>query len=77
MALYKYADFIATSQDAAFDQLNNPSTAAPWPGIYRCHACGHEIAIAHGHTLPPQNHHQHRPGQGAIQWRLVVSHRAY
>lgn len=77
MALYKYAAFISTSQDAAFDQLTNPSTAAPWPGIYRCHACGHEIAIASGHTLPPQNHHQHRPGLGPIQWRLVVSHKKY
>ena len=77
MALYKYADFLEPSQDAAFDRLNDPSTAAPWPGIYRCHACGHEIAIAAGHTLPPQNHHQHRPGLGSIQWRLVVSHKRY
>jgi hypothetical protein len=74
MALYKYGVYLAVSQDAAFDQLNNPNTPAPWPGIYRCHACGHEIAIAQGHHLPPQNHHQHRPGVGGIQWRLVVSH---
>jgi len=77
MALYKYAEFIEISKDAAFDQLNVPSTAAPWPGIYRCHVCGHEIAIAQGHTLPPQNHHQHAYGAGPIQWRLVVSHKKY
>lgn len=77
MALYKYTAFIAQSDDTAFDQLNEPSTSAPWPGIYRCHACGHEIAIAQGHTLPPQNHHQHRPGIGRIQWRLIVSHQKY
>ncbi len=77
MALYKYSTFIAESEDKAFDQLNSPGTAAPWPGIYGCHVCGHEIAIASGHTLPSQNHHQHNPGQGAIQWRLVVSHKKY
>jgi hypothetical protein len=77
MALYKYGAYIEISQDAAFDQLNTPSTSAPWPGIYRCHACGHEIGIAQGHTLPPQNHHQHTLAQGPIQWRLVVSHKKY
>ena len=77
MALYKYKEFIELSNDEAFDKLISPSTAAPWPGIYRCHACGHEIATAQSHMLPPQNHHQHRPGLGAIQWRLVVSHKKY
>ncbi len=77
MALYKYQAFIEQSNNEAFDQLQEPSAAALWPGIYRCHACGHEIAIAQGHTLPPQNHHQHRPGLGRILWRLVVSHQAY
>jgi len=76
MALYKYATVLEKSEDAAFDQLQRPSAPAPWPGIYRCHACGHEIAIAQGHALPPQNHHQHKPGIGAIQWRLVASHAA-
>jgi hypothetical protein len=77
MALYKHAAFIEQSNDDAFDKLTEPGTAAPWPGIYRCHACGHEIAIAMSHTLPSQNHHQHRPGLGRIQWRLVVSHKKY
>ena len=77
MALYKYSQFLEKSEHEAFDQLSAPSTAAPYPGIYRCHACGHEIAIASGHILPPQNHHQHRLGIGPIQWRLVVSHKGY
>jgi hypothetical protein len=77
MALYKYPVYVEQTNDAAFDQLINPSTPAPWPGIYRCHACGHEIAIASGHALPPQNHHQHRVGLGPIQWRLVASHKSY
>lgn len=75
MAVYKYARFLRRSISAAFDKLVEPSKPAPWPGIYRCHACGHEIAIAGGHALPPQNHHQHAPGLGRIQWRLVVSHK--
>lgn len=77
MALYKYPQFIQKSDHAAFDQLQFPGVVAPWPGIYRCHACGHEIAIAQNHVLPAQNHHQHKPGVGPIQWRLVVSHQAY
>jgi hypothetical protein len=77
MALYKYGQFIGTSSDEAFDKILQPSTAATWPGIYRCEGCGHEIAIAQGHTLPPQNHHQHTSSQGSIRWRLVVSHKKY
>jgi hypothetical protein len=75
MALYKHTAFVDHSDDSAFDKLVEPGAAAPWPGIYRCHGCGHEIAIAASHTLPPQNHHQHLPGQGRIQWRLIVSHK--
>jgi hypothetical protein len=77
VALYKYEQFIEKSSDGAFDKLIEPSNAAPWPGIYRCHSYGHEIGIAQGHNLPPQNHHQHVPGLGCIQWRLVVSHKRY
>jgi hypothetical protein len=77
MALYRYQAFMEHSDDQAFDSLQEPGTPAPWPGIYRCHACGHEIGIAQGHVLPSQNHHQHLPGKGAIRWRLVVSHKKY
>jgi hypothetical protein len=77
MALYKYDAFLEKSQHESFDQLWQPSTVAPYPGLYRCHACGHEIATAAGHVLPPQNHHQHTPLQGPIQWRLIVSHKKF
>lgn len=56
MALYKYGGGLAQSQNAAFDATHTPRTEAPYPGIYRCTSCGDEIAIAGGHTLPPQNH---------------------
>jgi hypothetical protein len=77
MALYKHIGFLEVSTHVAFDQLSAPGTAAPYPGVYRCQACGHEIAIAAGHVLPPQNHHQHTALQGPIQWRLIVSHKAF
>lgn len=72
MALYKYANRLAQSQDAAFDARHTPGTAAPHPGIYRCTSCGDEIAIAGGHILPPQNHRQHNPANGQIRWQLLV-----
>jgi hypothetical protein len=72
MALYKHGTDLTQSTDKAFDQLNGPGTAAPWAGIYKCTSCGDEIAIAGGHILPPQNHRQHDPTKGPIQWRLTV-----
>jgi hypothetical protein len=73
MALYKFPQFLQNTTDSAFDRLNEPGSVAPNPGIYRCEVCAREIAIALGHVLPSQNHHQH-PQQQPIQWRLVVSH---
>jgi hypothetical protein len=72
MALYKYAHLLAPSQDAAFDAVHAPGTLAPHPGIYRCTNCGDEIAIAGGHVLPPQNHRQHSPQNGPVNWRLLI-----
>lgn len=72
MALYKYSQHLTASHDAAFDTTYSPGTTAPHPGIYRCTSCGDEIAIAGGHTLPPQNHRQHSPGSGQIKWQLLV-----
>jgi hypothetical protein len=71
MALYKDAQHLRQISDMAFDQLHGPGVAAPFAGIYKCAGCGHEIAIAYGHTLPPQSHAQHPPGK-PIQWRLLV-----
>lgn len=72
MALYKHGQNLTQTEDAAFDAKSPPGTAATHPGIYRCTACGDEIAIAGGHILPPQNHRQHSPLSGAIQWQLLV-----
>ncbi|MFZ6654032.1 hypothetical protein [Undibacterium sp. TJN19] len=72
MALYKYGQYLLQRNDAAFDAIHSPGTTAPHPGIYRCTNCGDEIAIAGGHTLPPQNHRQHDPYKGKIAWQLLV-----
>lgn len=72
MALYKNGNLLIPSTDQAFDARHSPGTVAPYPGIYRCTSCGDEIAIAGGHILPPQNHRQHAPSNGSIQWQLLV-----
>jgi hypothetical protein len=73
MAYYKHPEFLQTNIHAIFDTLLEPSTEAPQAGIYCCEACAHEIGIAKGHKLPPQNHHQHAAGAGPIRWRLIVA----
>ncbi len=72
MALYRYSQFIALSQHAAFNALHNPGVIAPHSGIYRCEGCAREVASNSGDPLPPQNHHVHPPTLGAVQWRLIV-----
>lgn len=72
MALYKYGNELKQSDHTAFDVIYAPGDVAPNAGIYRCVNCGDEIGIAKGHQLPPQNHHQHRPGVGPIRWKLLV-----
>ena len=72
MALFKYQDRLKQTSDVAFDARYHPGTAAPYPGIYRCTSCNDEIAIAGGHTLPPQNHRQHSPLAGQILWQLMI-----
>lgn len=72
MAWYKHQQFLESNQHGNFDKLHSPGEAALDAGIYRCEACGDEIGIAKGHILPPQNHHQHAPGVGAIKWRMIV-----
>lgn len=72
MAQYKYGHYLAQIQHTAFDTLHSPGTEAPNAGVYRCTICGDEIGIAKGHTLPPQNHHQHAPGLGPIKWQMLV-----
>lgn len=72
MAQYKHGQYLTQSQHDEFDKRLTPGTPAANAGIYRCAVCGDEIGIAKGHTLPPQNHHQHAPGHGPIQWQLLV-----
>jgi hypothetical protein len=74
MATYKFLRLLSLDHSSKFDDLHDPGVIAPYPGIYRCEECGKEIAIAHSHTLPPGDRHQHALGQGKIRWRLVVSH---
>jgi hypothetical protein len=75
MALYKYDAWLhkANATVEEFDKLYSPGAIVAWSGIYRCHACGHEVVHTVDKPLPPQNHHVHKPGIGAIQWRLVVT----
>jgi hypothetical protein len=71
MALYKYSENLQRSDHANFDVERTPGSDTPDAGIYRCTGCGDEIGIAKGHTLPPQNHHQHSNG-APIRWKLLV-----
>ncbi len=72
MALYKHGQFLAQSQDGAFDALHQPGTQTPHSGIYRCENCRDEVASNVNNPLPPQNHKQHNPNAGPIRWRLIV-----
>lgn len=72
MALFKHGSLLFPSDGSAFDAVYHPGVPAPFSGIYRCTACGDEDACNKGYPLPPQNHRQHRPEQGAIRWQLLV-----
>jgi hypothetical protein len=72
MATYKYAQYLAQTNHAAFDTISTPGTAAPYSGIYRCEGCASEVASNEGQPLPPQNAHQHESHHGSIRWRLIV-----
>jgi len=72
MALYKFGDYLRHSPHALFDEVHAPGTAGPYSGIYRCTACGDEVACNARQPLPPQNHRQHTPAQGSIRWKLLV-----
>jgi hypothetical protein len=66
MATYKFLRLLSLDHKNKFDVLHDPGVNAPYPGIYRCEECGKEIAIAHGHPLPPESHHSHAVGQEVI-----------
>ena len=72
MAQYKYPQYLNQNDHAEYDKLYSPGDICQNSGIYRCEVCTDEIASNKGNPLPPQNHHQHRPGQGPIRWKLIV-----
>ena len=72
MAQYKYSTYLNQSDHDEYDKTYTPGQNCPNSGIYRCETCGDEIASNKGNPFPPQNHHQHAPGAGAILWKLIV-----
>ena len=72
MALYKNGAWLTKSEDATFDKVYTPGSKPDHSGIFRCLVCGREVVGESERTLPPQNHHQHNPDQGAIRWQLAV-----
>jgi hypothetical protein len=72
MAQYKYAQYLNQNDHAEYDKLYGLGENCPNSGIYLCEGCADEIASNKGNPFPPQNHHQHQPGQGAIGWKLIV-----
>ena len=74
VAYYKHSRYLAQSDHDIFDKTLDPGINTPYSGIYRCEVCGSEATSIKDNPLPPWNHHQHRPGQGPIRWRLVVGH---
>jgi hypothetical protein len=72
MAQYRQGQYLTKSDSTAFDTKHAPGSNASNPGIYRCAGCGDEIGIAKGHTLPPQNHHQHPSSAAKVEWQLLV-----
>jgi hypothetical protein len=74
MAQYQNFSDLSYSGSSVFAASYEPGQAAPFGGIYKCTGCGHEIATAQYHSLPPQNHHQHTNRYLLIRWRPVVLH---
>ncbi len=74
MAWYKYEShlhkFAGTGN--AYDKEYKPGSVPDHSGIYWCKGCGHEVVAEESRKLPPQDHHQHSPSQGAIRWYLIV-----
>jgi hypothetical protein len=78
MPYFRSPFFFQQSVSAVFDQELKPGAVAPQSGIYRCHACGFEIAIVAGGQLPPDKMcvaHDDRwnSKDGSVLWRLVAA----
>jgi hypothetical protein len=66
------------SLSAIFKQLFKPGSAVSQGGIYRCNACGFEIAVTAGSLLPSYetcSTHGSRwnSKNGNVAWRLVAA----
>lgn len=66
------------SPSAIFEQEFKPGSPVSQSGIYRCSACGFEIAVAAGSLLPSNgtcSTHGSRwnPKDGSAVWRLVAA----
>lgn len=75
MARYRNAVLVQQIRDGQgsdFAYTLRPGQENAHHGIFRCEACGHEIALPVGHRAPPQNTHQHPRGKGEVDWRLLV-----
>jgi len=70
MAKYKYAHHMCQSDVGAFDQTYKPGQIVFNSGIYRCKACGNEIALGKGQSIPT-HHHEHIV-LGPVTWNLLV-----
>jgi hypothetical protein len=49
-----------------------PGGKVPVSGIYKCRHCKKEVTCNKPDPFPPQDHHQHPAGVGAIEWELIV-----
>jgi len=73
MARFKYSNYLSQTKHGSFDLTLQPSAYVPCGGIYRCTGCGTEVALEAVGLFPDRNHHKHKPGQGEMQWQLVVA----
>lgn len=58
--------------NATYEKKYHPGDECAFEGIYKCAGCGKEITLAKGKTFPPQDHHQHPPAIGRIEWQLFI-----
>lgn len=72
MAIYQNGKELTHLVNSRFDVKHKPGQIVPYSGIYMCTNCGDEAACNHGDPFPPQNHRQHKQGQGDILWQLLV-----
>jgi len=72
LAYYKYLAELSHEKGFQYDARHKPGEVVPLSGIYKCTGCGKSIVASQDSRFPAQNHHQHAPAEGPIQWRLTV-----